>query len=170
MPVGSLGAVHRSAILAPTGGELSTGEMQGLSERLARMIELDLAPGLIRPTGPPGRILEAIREHRIDVVSSWELVDEVSGVLSRPSLTPYRLAATDALDLLRTLARTLPTVDVDVDIRDPNDAPVIAAAVAGRADAIVTGDGELLDDAELRAWLTERGVAVLTPAELVDRL
>jgi hypothetical protein len=42
--VGSLGAVHRSAILAPTGGELSPGEMQALSERLARLIELDLAP------------------------------------------------------------------------------------------------------------------------------
>jgi hypothetical protein len=42
--VGSLGAVHRSAILAPTGGELSPAEMQALSERLARLIELDLAP------------------------------------------------------------------------------------------------------------------------------
>jgi predicted nucleic acid-binding protein len=81
----------------------------------------------------------------------------------------YLLAATDALDLLRTLARTLPTVDVEVEVRDPN-APVIAAAVAGRADVIVTGDRDLLDDAELRAWLTDRGIEVLTPAELVDRL
>jgi putative PIN family toxin of toxin-antitoxin system len=97
-------------------------------------------------------------------------VDEVSDVLSRPNLRPYLLAATDALDLLRTVARTLPTVDIEVDIRDPNDAPVIATAVAGRADAIVTGDGDLLDDAELRAWLTDRSIEVLTPAELVDRL
>jgi putative PIN family toxin of toxin-antitoxin system len=82
----------------------------------------------------------------------------------------YLLAATDALDLLRTLARTLPTVDVEVEVRDPKDAPVIAAAVAGRADVIVTGDRDLLDDAELRAWLTDRGIEVLTPAELVDRL
>lgn len=42
--VGSLGAVHRTAILAPTGGELSPAEMQAISERLARLIELDLAP------------------------------------------------------------------------------------------------------------------------------
>jgi putative PIN family toxin of toxin-antitoxin system len=82
----------------------------------------------------------------------------------------YLLAATDALDLLRTLARTLPTVDVEVEVRDPKDAPVIAAAVAGRADVIVTCDRDLLDDAELRAWLTDRGIEVLTPAELVDRL
>jgi putative PIN family toxin of toxin-antitoxin system len=82
----------------------------------------------------------------------------------------YLLAATDALNLLRTLARTLPTVDVEVEVRDPKDAPVIAAAVAGRTDVIVTGDHDLLDDAELRAWLTDRGIEVLTPAELVDRL
>ncbi len=42
--VGSLGAVHRSAILAPTGGELSPAEMQAVSERLTTLIELDLSP------------------------------------------------------------------------------------------------------------------------------
>jgi hypothetical protein len=42
--VGSLGAVHRSAILAPTGGELNPREMQSVAEKLARLIELDLAP------------------------------------------------------------------------------------------------------------------------------
>jgi hypothetical protein len=40
----SLGSVHRSAILGATGGELSEHEMQIVSERLARLIELDLAP------------------------------------------------------------------------------------------------------------------------------
>jgi putative PIN family toxin of toxin-antitoxin system len=94
----------------------------------------------------------------------------VSEVLSRPKVTQYDLATTHAFDLLRTFARTLPTVELDVEARDPDDAPVVAAAVAGRADAIVTGDGDLLDDAELRAWLRERGVEVLTPAELLDRL
>jgi hypothetical protein len=40
----SLGAVHRSAILAATGGSLTPREMQGVAERLARLVELDLAP------------------------------------------------------------------------------------------------------------------------------
>jgi uncharacterized protein len=125
---------------------------------------------LIRPQGPPGRIIEAIQQERIEAVSSWELVDEVSEVLSRPKLADYQLAPDDVLDLLQTLARTLPTVDVDVDIRDPDDAPVVAAAVAGRADAIVTGDADLLDDAALREWLTERGVRLLSPRELLEEL
>jgi putative PIN family toxin of toxin-antitoxin system len=94
----------------------------------------------------------------------------VSDVLSRPKLQRYQLAAGDLIDLLQTLAWTLPTVDIDVDIRDPGDAPVVAAAVAGRADAIVTGDADLLDDAELREWLTARGVRLLAPSELLDEL
>jgi hypothetical protein len=54
----SLGAVHRSAVLAPTGGALTPRELQLLSERLARLLELDLAPrvaarrgGFVRPSG-----------------------------------------------------------------------------------------------------------------------
>jgi putative PIN family toxin of toxin-antitoxin system len=125
---------------------------------------------LIRPQGPPGRIIEAIQQERIEAVSSWELVDEVSEVLSRPKLAHYQLAPDDVLDLLLTLARTLPTVDVDVDTRDPEDAPVVAAAVAGRADAIVIGDADLLGDAALREWLTERGARLLSPRELLEEL
>jgi putative PIN family toxin of toxin-antitoxin system len=94
----------------------------------------------------------------------------VSEVLSRPKLARYQLAAGDVFDLLQTLARTLPTVDVDADIRDPEDAPVVAAAVAARVDAIVTGDTDLLDDPELREWLTARGVRLLSPRELLDEL
>jgi putative PIN family toxin of toxin-antitoxin system len=111
-----------------------------------------------------------VREERIEVVACWELVEEVAEVLARPKVTRYDLATTDAFDLLRTLARTLPTVELDVEVRDPDDAAVVVAVVAGRADAIVTGGGDLLDDAELRAWLRERSVEVLTPAELFDRL
>jgi putative PIN family toxin of toxin-antitoxin system len=126
--------------------------------------------GLIDPLSPPGRVLAAVLERRLEVVSSWELVDEVSAVLERPKLQDYEFDASDMLDLLRTVAITLPTVDVDVEIRDPADAPVVAAAVAGRAEAIVTGDADLLEDAELRRWLDERGVRVLTPRKLLDEL
>ena len=60
-------------------------------------------------------------------------------------------------------------MELDVAVRDPRDAPVVAAAVAGRAEAIVTGDADLLA-AGLCTWLAERGIEVLTPAELLERL
>ena len=59
---------------------------------------------------------------------------------------------------------------MDVPIRDPDDAPIVAAALAGAADIIVTGDEHFLADAKLRVWLDERGVRVLRPAALVALL
>lgn len=72
--------------------------------------------------------------------------------------------------VLLLLAPRLPEVDIEVELRDPEDAPVVAAALAGGAEIIVTGDRHLLDDKELRDWLAARGVEVLRPLELVERL
>ena len=47
---------------------------------------------------------------------------------------------------------------------------MVAAALAGAADAIVTGDSDLLADEALRRWLAERDVEVLTPVVLLERL
>jgi predicted nucleic acid-binding protein len=47
--------------------------------------------------------------------------------------------------------------------RDPKDDKFLEVAVHGRTDAIVTGDEDLLD---LNPF---RGVAILTPAEYLER-
>ena len=101
---------------------------------------------------------------------SWELAAELADVLGRTKLRAYDVSHEDVRDLLSLLAPSLPSVDVEVEVRDPDDIAVVAAAVAGRVDAIVTGDRDLLDDLELRAWLRDRGVDVLTPAELSERI
>ena len=72
--------------------------------------------------------------------------------------------------MLILLSPFLPSIDVRLELRDPDDAPVVASAVAGAAEAIVTGDQHLLADDDLRAWLEERGIEMLTVAELLERL
>jgi putative PIN family toxin of toxin-antitoxin system len=89
--------------------------------------------------------------------------------MSKPKLRRYEIDDRDIEDVLWILGATLPHVDVDVTLRDPHDAPVVAAAVAGHADAIVTGDADPLDDEPLRSWLAERRIEILTPAEFVQR-
>jgi putative PIN family toxin of toxin-antitoxin system len=115
-------------------------------------------------------VLAAVRDGNVETVGSWELAEELASVLGRPKIRKYEISENDARDLLVLLARDLPEADIRIDLRDPRDAPVVGAAVAGSADAIVTGDRDLLDDAELRAWLLERGVEVLNPGELIERL
>jgi putative PIN family toxin of toxin-antitoxin system len=128
--------------------------------------------GLIDPSGPPGRVLDAVRTGRIEAIASWDLADEITAVLSRPKLAErYRITADDIADVLALLAPLLPTVDVtvNVDVRDHKDVPVLAAAVAGGAELIVTGDLDLFDK-PVRVWLGARGTDVISPAALLDLL
>jgi predicted nucleic acid-binding protein len=76
----------------------------------------------------------------------------------------------DVKDVLTLLAPFLPSVDIDVPIRDPADAPVVAAALAGDAEIIVTGDKDLLEDLDLRRWLAIRRIEVASPFEFLQRL
>lgn len=44
------------------------------------------------------------------------------------------------------------------------------AAIAGKAEVIVTGDKDLLADEMLIQWLRQHAIAVLSPAEMIGCL
>lgn len=102
-------------------------------------------------------------------MTSWELAEELASVLRRPRIRRYEISDDDVSDVLRLLAPFLPSVEVgvEVSIRDPKDVPAVVAALAGGAEVIITGDHDFLDDLELREWLSDRGITVMTPAEAV---
>jgi putative PIN family toxin of toxin-antitoxin system len=103
-------------------------------------------------------------------VITWELAEELLSVVRRPKFRRYGITGEDVLALLVVLGAFLPSIEVGAPVRDPKDAPVVAAALVGKAEAIVTGDQGLLDDEELRDWLRERGIELLSPAALLLRL
>ena len=88
--------------------------------------------------------------------------------------TPERLieaAGEGALELFTSealLAELAETVEVapveEAALRDPDDAAVLACAVAARADAIVSGDDDL------HALGDYRGIPVLSPAQALKRI
>ena len=104
--------------------------------------------GVISPGGSPRRLLRAWYGGRFHLLLSDEQLAELTGVLGRPKIvakypvTPEELAELFAgLDSAERVAR-LPTLPVP--LRDPKDVHILAAALGGAADYLVTGDEDLL--------------------------
>ena len=83
-------------------------------------------------------MLELVRDGHVQAVASWGLAEEIVEVLRRPRLRRYRITERDISDVLVLLAPLLPDVDIEVEMHDPSDVPVVSAALAGAADIIVT--------------------------------
>lgn len=126
--------------------------------------------GLIVPSSPPGQVLFAIRDRRIEAVACWALAEEIVEVLNRPKLAKYGIEQADILDVVALLGPLLPDIDTDPPLRDSGDFIVVSAAIAGAAEFIITGDGDFLADAATRSWLEQRGIEALSPAAALVRL
>ena len=126
-----------------------------------------LVSALISRDGPPGLLLAAIRRERLTLVTSEAQLDELRTVLSRERLRPY-IRPEEAEDLIRNLeaigevVADLPDVDASP---DPDDNRILATAVAGRADLIVSGDKKhmlILDRVD--------DIPIVTAAAAADRV
>lgn len=106
--------------------------------------------GSLWHSGPAGFILETWREHRIDIVVSPAILDEVERVL----VTKFDTGHEAADYLKRVLAYNGKLVDPKEKINaikdDPSDNMFLEAAVEGKADFIVSRDNDLLKLKEFR--------------------
>ena len=112
--------------------------------------------------GKPRRFLEFARKEFLLVVSE-PLLQELRRILtSKFGWTEERV-----LPVVREIARfaesVAPAIDVRV-CRDPDDDRILEAAIAGKADIIVSGDADLL------SLKTFRGVEILSVVDFLARL
>lgn len=111
------------------------------------------------------QLVELWREGRVTLCLSEEIMAEYLQVLPR-----FASVRDEARDLLALLAEGKHTVRVEPGealqhvTDDPDDAEFLACALAAEADAIVSSDVHLL---ALRAF---RGIPILTPGALLERL
>ncbi len=114
--------------------------------------------------------MEAVRNRRVELFLSAELYVELEEVIHRPKFTE-RLAArgttpANLLTAIRVVAKmVLPQpLPLPANLRDADDLVVLECAVAAKAEAIVTGDKDLL------VMKSIEGIPILKVREALEKL
>lgn len=134
------------------------------------VIDTNLLVSGVIAAGPPRQLINAAKAGEIELCTSEVLLAELLDVLSREKfaarLSQAGLTPQGIVDDLRHLAVVVSPTDVPrVVPTDPDDDHVIAAAVAGRADAIASGDKR-----DLLPMGSFQGIPIITAHAALDRL
>ena len=126
-----------------------------------------LVSTLISREGAPGRLLSAVKRTDLTLVTSTYQLEELREVLGRDHLRPY-IRPEEANDLLHSLqsigilVTDLPQVDLSP---DPKDNPILATAMAGQADLIISGDKN-----DMLALGHAGDIPIITPGKAIEWL
>jgi len=121
--------------------------------------------------GTPYRLLATIGQRSsIQLYSSTALLEELADVLTRPSATKRlaligRSAREVLADVVEAIELVEPASVPRVVVGDVDDDQVIAAAIAARADLIVSGDRK-----HLLSLGSHQGIDIVDAAEAVRRI
>lgn len=99
--------------------------------------------------GPPHQAMQAIRAGRAVLLSSEALIAELKDALSKEKFiarfTALGFTVQEVVALHRDLVKIIETEPLaEPASRDEDDDEVLACAISGKADAIVSGDNDLL--------------------------
>lgn len=104
--------------------------------------------GLIVEKGLPHQLIKLLEEGLFLLIISQKMRDELEEVLYRAKFSAF--LSEDKLskffrmiDIISTIVS--PHTIVPIEVRDPKDQKVLATALGGKADYLVTGDEDLLD-------------------------
>ena len=128
-----------------------------------------LVSGLISDYSPPRQLVDAWLNGQYILVTSLYQVEELNHVLAYPRIAS-RLRLSDAevgliLAALLSQGQVVPgALQLPGVTRDPKDDPLVACAVEGAADYLVSGDRDLLDLGE-----TEK-IRMVTPRQFLEIL
>lgn len=122
---------------------------------------------LITKGTPPDALYQAWLRGEIELVTSTAQLAEVSAVLARPRLQKF-LDADEAAAIIENIETRARILDApgEMDLSpDPKDNPILAAAIAGNVDLIVSGDKK-----HMLALGAVEGIPVVTARDALDRL
>jgi uncharacterized protein len=120
--------------------------------------------------GNPAQVLDAWRAGRYELVISSSIVAEIRAVLAYPRIRrKYAVDDDDAEQLVALLEHDALFVSGNAEVSnaipaDTKDEKILACAIDGQADMIVSGDPHLLDLGECRR------IPILTVRQFLTRL
>lgn len=124
--------------------------MSESSAKLRLVVDTNLiVSGTIIKRGNPYALLAGWRAEAFIVLLSPEQHIELIDVFSRNKFgRGYKLTAVELIELFGlfdTSPRVEPSSTIPVHLRDPKDVHILAAALGGNADYLITGDHDLLE-------------------------
>ena len=122
-----------------------------------------LASG-IATRGLCSELLESVLLHDHELLTCKPVLQELERVLTEKLRLPETVVA-GFLALLKAEGTVVESrKNPSIPIKDTDDIPILACAIAGKADVFVTGDKELLDLRKIE------DLAVVSPRELWNQL
>jgi len=99
--------------------------------------------------GVPDQILLLRERQLLTIAMSQQLLNEIEATFNKKKLQPklkdFNLTVSTLINLIRESVVLYPIEEISVpELRDPDDNIVLATAIAAKADAIITGDRDLL--------------------------
>ncbi|RPH49219.1 MAG: putative toxin-antitoxin system toxin component, PIN family [Desulfobacteraceae bacterium] len=131
-----------------------------------------LISAILSPDGNPAIILDEVLAGTLTLVISSKILQEAENVLSYPKLvellkkkgvSPEKIKA--LLDKLRIIGvMTHDILHPDIIRTDPSDNMILACAIEGEADFIISGDHHLTD------LKTYQSIRIIDPATFITQL
>jgi putative PIN family toxin of toxin-antitoxin system len=128
-----------------------------------------IVSGLITTGTPPASILNAVKEQKIVLLVSDEVVGEYLRVLEYPHIRKYKKITDEAIGHLTALfineAERIEVLSEIIESPDPDDNKFLSLAVEGKADLLITGD-----KADLLSLKEIKGIKIVTARKAIETL
>lgn len=113
----------------------------------------------------PAILLDLTLAGEITLLADDRILAEYRAVAHRPKFALETTQLSRVFAALESMTERIVPHPLAIELPDPDDLPFLEVAIAGHADALVTGDAR-----HFRSGRTVHPVPILTPREMLDRL